>query len=82
MMWGFWGNGTWGWLGPLSMLFFWALLIGGIALVLRAWWTPAKPTQTTQSDTALSVLNSRYAKGEITQDEYLRIRQDLLESER
>lgn len=71
MMWGY-SAGPWMWLGPLMMIFFWVLVIGGIALVLRAWWKPAE-----RSDDALAILDRRYASGEIDREEYQAMRRDL-----
>ncbi len=71
MMWGY-GVGPWTWLGPLMMIVFWVLVIGGVALVLRAWWRPAS-----RSEDALEILERRYASGELSRDEYFAMRQDL-----
>ena len=73
MMWSYFG-GPWGWLGPIGMLIFWALVIGGVALMLRSWWTPARMQE---PDQALSILERRYASGEISREEYQAVRQDL-----
>ena len=73
MMWGYLG-GPWGWAGPVMMLVFWVLVIGGVAVVLRSWW--ASPRAHDGAD-ALSVLRRRYAAGELTREEYLRMRDDL-----
>lgn len=73
MMWGYFG-GPWSWAGPVTMLVFWLLVIGGIAVVLRSWW--ASPVAHTGVD-ALAVLKRRYAAGEITREEYLKMRADL-----
>lgn len=72
MMWWGYGAGPWTWLGPLMMIVFWALVIGGIALVLRAWWKPAPNPKD-----ALSVLERRYASGEIDREEFQAKRDDL-----
>lgn len=72
-MWGYFG-GPWGWLGPITMGIFWALVIGGIALFLRSWWAPSHAHE---SDQALSILERRYASGEISREEYQAMRQDL-----
>jgi len=73
-----------GWGGTLMMFFmgfFWILLIvGGIVLV---WWLvtqarPAPPTHPApREETALEILNKRYAKGEITKEEYESMKKDL-----
>ena len=73
MMWGYFG-GPWSWLGPIMMIVFWALVIGGIALLLRSWWTPARAQE---PDSAQAILDRRYANGEISREEYQAMRQDL-----
>lgn len=72
-MWGYFG-GPWSWIGPIFMILFWALLVGGVALVLRSWWTPSRAHG---PDHALAILERRYANGEISREEYLATRQDL-----
>ena len=75
MMWGYWGV-PWGWLGPLMMFVFWMLVIGGIALILRSWWhQPARSGQ--QRDLALDILRERYARGELTREQFDEMRRDL-----
>ena len=75
MMWGYWG-GAWGWLGPLMMLLFWVLVIGGIAVILRSWWhQPMRPGQ--GSDTALDILRERYARGELSHEQFEEMRRNL-----
>jgi putative membrane protein len=56
------------------MIVFWALVIGGIALLLRSWWTPARAQE---PDSAQAILDRRYANGEISREEYQAMRQDL-----
>jgi len=43
-------------------------------VVLRESQSPAQPATT---DTALKLLKERYAKGEITREEYIKMREDL-----
>ncbi len=75
MMWGYWG-GAWSWLGPLMMLVFWVLAVGGIVLILRTWWQqPSRPGQS--SDTALDILRERYARGELSREQFEEMRRDL-----
>lgn len=72
-MWGYFG-GPWSWLGPISMIIFWVLVVGGVALLLRSWWTPSRSQE---PDQALSILERRYASGEVSREEYQAMRQDL-----
>lgn len=82
-MWGHHGFGG-GWMifGGLVMLLFW---VGLIALAGLAFWAflryrqpggPAGPF-TSSRKTALDILKERYARGEITREEYEEIRRDL-----
>ncbi|MDA8345958.1 MAG: SHOCT domain-containing protein [Thermaerobacter sp.] len=75
MMWGYWG-GAWAWLGPLMMIVFWVLVIGGIVLILKAWWQPqARSGQ--PLDTAMDLLRERYARGELSREQFEEMRRDL-----
>ncbi|MHB1131555.1 MAG: SHOCT domain-containing protein [Chloroflexota bacterium] len=71
------GFGMW---GGLVMLAFWALLIGGMTL-LGVWllrqWSPAGQSPEPRGGRALEILKERYARGEITRDEYEQMRRDL-----
>ena len=72
------GSGGMGTLMLLSMLLFWAAAILGLVALVR--WAAGLPWGRTEAmgDTdALEVTRRRYARGEITRDEYLRIRDDL-----
>lgn len=75
-----WGYmGSWGWVGMLMMLLFW---FGFVALIIwavsgwRAPIVPAAPAGPT-SDPAMTVLRERFARGEISPDEFDRARQTL-----
>ncbi len=66
---------AWG-LGWLAMLAFWGAVIAGIVLLVRAISSPGTGAAA-RGDPALDVLRRRYAAGEITQEEYERMRQVL-----
>ena len=71
-----WGQPTgigWGFMfaGMLIPLVFIALLILGAYHLL----TPRR--ETPESETALTILNERYAKGEITKEQYVEVKQHL-----
>jgi putative membrane protein len=77
-----WGQGWWGpgfglfhW---LFMLLFWVLIIAGAFLVIRWLVDQASPAGTGVHDTALEILKKRYARGEITKDQYEAMKQDLI----
>jgi len=70
-----WGNGMWGGgiFGPLLMIFYIALLVGVIVIVVR-WlsgaslggYLPSAPA----ASSALDILKERFARGEIDKDEF------------
>ncbi len=71
-------------LGGLMMLLFWGVIIALIVLALRALsrsgsgrTTPPAGPSGQAGDQALEILRERYARGEITKDEYTTMRQDL-----
>ena len=80
-MWGWGYTGGW-WVGLLMMLLFWAVVIVGIVLVVRALTGPdrgrsapvapsAPPTPPAgPSPSALSILEERFARGEIDEQEF------------
>lgn len=90
-MMGFWGTGmmgggTWGWGGWLAMGLGSVVLVVVLLLVIRAiqatprapaYLPPAWTAPPPAGLTAIQILDTRYAKGEITRDEYLRMRADL-----
>lgn len=78
-------GGTFGWnpLGWIVPLAFWGLLIGGIALVVvslarnsRAANVPPLPPPT-RAESPLDILRARYARGEITKEQFDAIKKDL-----
>lgn len=84
-MWYGWHDG-WGWGAwlamALMMLAFWGLLAALVVWVVRSGWHththPAPPPEGAK-DPALSILDERFARGEIDAEEY-RARRDLLRS--
>ncbi|MGE5254126.1 MAG: SHOCT domain-containing protein [Planctomycetaceae bacterium] len=76
-MMGYWGMG---WFGMIFMLAFWVLVIAGLVFLVR-WLFHASRGDRGVSSTgtrALEILKERYAKGEITKEEFDRTRQDLV----
>ena len=68
--------GNWGWgmgFGWIFMFFFWALVILGILALVK--WLSGNGGA--RSKTALEILQERYARGEIDQQEYQQKRRDL-----
>lgn len=80
MMGGYYGSGFAGpWMAVL-MLLFWALVIGGVVLLV-VWLvrqgSNMAPGSASREDTALELLKRRYARGEITRDQFEQMRRDL-----
>jgi putative membrane protein len=76
MWWGsgpwFWGPGLW-FLGPLMMLVFLGAVVALAVGVMRRSCMGRGLLQ----DSAMEILRARYAKGEITRDEFEAMRRDL-----
>jgi putative membrane protein len=66
--------GGWGWLVGLASLAFWVLLIIAIVALIRG--RPSGPGAT-GANAALRVLEERYARGEITREEFVERRSVL-----
>ncbi len=77
----FWWGWGWWMLIPMAIpILFWAFLIAVFIWVVRRWkgkpsW-PKYPGQ--EPESALDILKKRYARGEITKDEFERMKRDIL----
>lgn len=63
--------------GGLGMILFWVLLIGVIIVVVRSFTGNSGAggeSSTAREQTPLEILQTRYAKGEISKEEYQEIR--------
>ncbi len=71
-------SGTYGldWIIALIFAFFFFVLII-VGAVLFVWWATRKPVTSIQTNGSLGILKERYAKGEITKDQYEQIKKDL-----
>ncbi len=67
-----------GWGMPLIGSLFWIFIIVGVVLLVR-WLTDPSDTDSKNHgrESALEILNKRYARGEIDRETYERIKQDL-----
>ena len=80
MMWnGFEGMG-WGWigLGMIHMFLFWVLVILGIVVLVQA--LSGGPRTEGERLGAMEILKARYAKGEITREQFEQMKRDIGES--
>jgi putative membrane protein len=72
--------GGWGWLGMALMLLFWFSLIALLIVALtggRLGRTQTSAREPSGADPALTLLRERFARGEITADEYRQARDVL-----
>ena len=77
MMWG-WGN-TWeGWaLGVFTMLLFWGGLVAIVVFAVRGWGGQRDGGRHETRPDARAILEERFAKGEICEDEFVQRRRVL-----
>jgi putative membrane protein len=72
-----WGNFGWGMgFGWIFMILFWALVIFGIVYVVQA--ILRRAGRSGPEETPLGILKKRYAKGEMTKEEFERMKDDLM----
>jgi putative membrane protein len=77
-MWWMWGAG--GLVMMLMMLLFWGLVIAGLVFGIR--WLVRQGGGEDRTDRALEILRERYARGEISEEDFEARRQDLAASRR
>ena len=76
-MMGDWGSWGYGMFGMVLMLLFWALIIVGIVLVVRWLFNRGGRESPGTDDSALEILEKRYARGEIDKETFDAMRKDL-----
>ena len=66
------GMGTYGWIGMIAMLVFWFGLIALVVWAVGRAVGAGRPvvSDRPREDPALRILSERFARGEITEDEY------------
>ncbi len=62
-------------LGWVAMIIFWALLVLGIVYLIKMF--AGSPKGANKEETAIDILKKRYAKGEISKEEFDKIKDDL-----
>ena len=71
--------GLWGLVGYVLMVAFLAVGIVALLLWLKSWLEQGRPGSPSQeSESALEILKKRYARGEISKEEFEEKRKDLL----
>jgi len=61
--------------GGIGMVLFWILIVVGIVVVIK--WTAGRRTPHTETDSAVEILKKRYARGEISKEEFERMKRDV-----
>jgi putative membrane protein len=70
------GGGWWGW---IMMILFWALIIAGVVALAKWLFSSSRQSAPGRSGgSALDILKERYARGEITKDEFEQMKKDIL----
>ena len=75
----FWQWHTW-WIFPMFMPIFWIVMIGLCLYFIfgrRGAPKPWEPARSPEGETALDILKKRYAKGEITKEEFEQMKRDI-----
>lgn len=70
------GSTGWGWFMPILMIVFWGLVIWAIVALVRGLSSGGGGSR--QEESALDMLKKRYARGEISKEEYEAKKKDIL----
>lgn len=75
-----WYVGPWMWVMMVFMALFWVGIIGGVIwLIVYLARRSGRGPGTGSTENALDILNQRYARGEISKEEYDRIKKEITE---
>lgn len=72
-----WGIGFWMGLGWLLMIIFWVLVILGVVYSVKLIAGAGAKKEATKDETPLEILKKRYAKGEITKEQFDQMKEDI-----
>lgn len=75
MMGGGYGNGMMGGMWFFSLLF-WILIFAGVAFIVR-WLTERNSDRSPPAESALEILQKRYARGEIDKEAFEQMKRDI-----
>ena len=64
------------WVGPIAILVFWALVVTAIVFLIR--YLARQSRSSANDSSALAILKERYARGEISREEFEQMRRDIL----
>jgi Predicted membrane protein len=70
-----WLDGHWGWGWGMGMVLFWILIVAGIIVLVK--WIAGQKSASLPEDSALDIIKRRYAKGEISREDFERMKKDL-----
>lgn len=73
---GCWGNDFPGFFGGGWMMIFWTVLIIGVVFLMVR-FVGGMNTKRTALNNAMNILAERYAKGEISREDFLKLKEDL-----
>lgn len=75
-----WGGmgGSGFWLGSILMILFWLIIIAGAIFIIYALVNPQRSAPPKAGETPLEILQKRYAKGEISKEEFEEKKKDLV----
>lgn len=73
-----WFGGTWFGGGMFMMIVFWAVVIAGGVALFRGVARNSRNNHEMPVNSALEILKQRYAKGEISQEEFVKMKANLL----
>jgi len=61
--------------GWLFMILFWVVVVAGIVVLVK--WIVGQTSSHPRTDTALDILKKRYARGDITKEDFDHMKKDL-----